>query len=93
MKKYKSLDELPLILKVKDVAEVLSISLNMAYCLVRSGQIRHICMGRSYLIPKAAVLALRKRLSNFLYAQRFAHNSRHQNMGLISNLDGYIFMC
>ena len=57
MKKvYKSLDELPLILKVKDVSEVLSISLNSAYCLVRSGQVRHVRMGRSYLIPKEAIL-------------------------------------
>ena len=56
MKKYKSFDELPLTLKVKDLAGILSISLTMAYCLIRSGQVRIIRMGRSYLIPKAAVL-------------------------------------
>ena len=57
MKKvYKSLDELPLILKVKDVSEVLSISLNSAYWIVRTGQIRDVRIGRSYLILKAADL-------------------------------------
>lgn len=57
MKKvYKSLDELPLILKVKDVSEVLSISLYSAYWIVRTGQIRDVRIGRSYLILKAADL-------------------------------------
>jgi len=41
---------------VKDLAEVLSISQNTAYTLVRSGEIRSIRTGRTYRIPKDAVI-------------------------------------
>ena len=51
-----SYDDLPLVLHVKDLARVLSVSQNTAYALVRSGQIRSIRMGRSYRIPKDAVI-------------------------------------
>ena len=51
-----SFDNLPLVLRVKDLAEILSISQNMAYALVRSGQIRSIRTGRTYRIPKDAVI-------------------------------------
>ena len=36
--------------------KVLSVSHNTAYALVRSGQIRSVRMGRSYRIPKDAVI-------------------------------------
>ena len=51
-----SFDNLPLVLHVKDLAEILSISQNTAYALVRSGQIRSIRTGRTYRIPKDAVI-------------------------------------
>ena len=51
-----SFDNLPLVLHVKDLAEILSISHNTAYALVRSGQIRSIRTGRTYRIPKDAVI-------------------------------------
>ena len=51
-----SFENLPLVLHVKDLAEVLSISQNTAYALVRSGQIRSIRTGRTYRIPKGAVI-------------------------------------
>ena len=51
-----SLDHLPLVLHVKDLAEILSISQNTAYALVRSGQIRSIRTGRIYRIPKDALI-------------------------------------
>lgn len=51
-----SYDDLPLVLHVKDLVRVLSVSQNTAYALVRSGQIRSIRMGRSYRIPKDAVI-------------------------------------
>lgn len=41
-----SFENLPLVLHVKELAEVLSISQNTAYTLVRSGQIRSIRTGR-----------------------------------------------
>ena len=46
MRKYKPFDELPLALSVKDLKEILSISQTMAYCLVRSGQVRLIMYGK-----------------------------------------------
>ena len=55
MKKITSLDDLPVVLHVKELAAVLSISPNTAYCLARSGQIRAVRIGRTYLIPKDAV--------------------------------------
>ena len=53
---FTSFENLPLVLHVKDLAEVLSISQNTAYALVRSGQIRSIRTGRTYRIPKDAVI-------------------------------------
>ena len=46
-----SFENLPLVLHVKELAEVLSISQNTAYALVRSEQIRSIRTGRIYRIP------------------------------------------
>ena len=43
------------VLRVKDLAVLLSISHNTAYALVRSGQIRSIRIGRTYRIPRDAV--------------------------------------
>ena len=51
-----SYSDLPLVLHVKDLAKVLSISQNTAYALVRSGQIRSIRTGRIYRIPKDALI-------------------------------------
>jgi len=48
-------NELPLVLQVKELAAVLSISQKTAYALVRSGAIRSIRVGRSYRIPREAV--------------------------------------
>ena len=56
-----SFDNLTLVLRVKDLAEILSISQNMAYALVRSGQIRSIRTGRTYRIPKDAVIEYLKK--------------------------------
>ena len=46
----------PPVLCVKQVAEILSISHNTAYALVRSKQIHSIRVGRSYRIPLDAVI-------------------------------------
>lgn len=51
-----SFANLPLVLHVKELAEVLSISQNTAYALLRSGQIRSIRTGRIYRIPKDALI-------------------------------------
>lgn len=46
---------LPLVLKVEDLMPILAIGRNMAYELVRSGQIGSIRVGRSYRIPVNAL--------------------------------------
>ena len=51
-----SFEHLPLVLHVKELAEVLSISQNTAYALVRSGHIRSIRTGRIYRIPRDALI-------------------------------------
>ena len=45
----------PIVYSVKDLCELLNISHNTAYMLVRSNQIKNIKLGRRYLIPHAAV--------------------------------------
>lgn len=53
--KYRTFDDLPLILRVEDLMPILKIGRNTAYELVRSGQIRSIRIGRQLRIPKVAV--------------------------------------
>ena len=53
--KFRSLDDLPLVLRVEDLMPVLDIGRNTAYELVRSGQIRSVRIGRKLRIPKQAV--------------------------------------
>lgn len=49
------LEHFPLVLHVKDLTQILSVSHNTAYNLVRSGEIRSIRIGRTYRIPREAV--------------------------------------
>jgi len=46
---------IPVVLHVKDLSTLLSVSHNTAYQLVSSGQIRSIRVGRTYRIPRVAV--------------------------------------
>ena len=55
--KYRSLDDIPLALRVEDLMPILGIGRNTAYELVRSGQIRSIRVGRKIRVPKDAVAA------------------------------------
>ena len=54
--KYRSLDELPLALRVEDLMPILGIGRNTAYELVRSGQIRSVKIGRQIRVPRDAVV-------------------------------------
>ena len=47
---------LPLILTVEQLAEVLRVGRNTAYDLVRSGQIRSVRVGRQIRIPRDALI-------------------------------------
>lgn len=51
----KKTKDLPLVLKVEDLMPILAIGRNMAYELVRSGQIGSVRVGRSYRIPVNAL--------------------------------------
>lgn len=57
-RKYRSYDDLPLVLSVPQVAEILEIGRNTAYDLVRCGEIRSIRIGRQIKIPKDALIEL-----------------------------------
>ena len=54
--KYRSLDDLPLTLRVEELMPILNIGRNTAYELVRSGQIRSIKIGKQLRIPRDAVV-------------------------------------
>ena len=54
--KYRSLDDLPVTLRVEELMPILGIGRNTAYELVRSGRLRSIRVGRQTRIPKAEVL-------------------------------------
>ena len=54
--KYRSLEDLPLALRVEDLMPILGIGCNTAYELVRSGQIRSIKIGRQIRVPRDAVV-------------------------------------
>ena len=53
--KFRSLDELPLVLRVEDLMPIMDIGRNTAYELVRSGHIRCIRIGRKLRIPREAL--------------------------------------
>ncbi len=44
------------VLKVKDLCEILGLSKNMVYNLLKSNTIRSLKTGRKYLIPKQCVI-------------------------------------
>ena len=54
--KYRSLDDLPVTLRVEELMPILGIGRNTAYALVRSGRLRSIHVGRQVRIPKNALI-------------------------------------
>ncbi len=52
---YHSVEEIPLVLKVDDLMPILDIGRNVAYELVRSGQIKSFRVGRLIRITREAV--------------------------------------
>lgn len=53
---YKNPDDLPLALDVEQVAQVLRVSRNTVYALIRSNKLRSIRVGRQIRITKEALL-------------------------------------
>ena len=56
MKIYRSIEDLPLVLRVEDLMPILGIGRNTAYELLRCGQIRSIRVGKQLRIPKQAII-------------------------------------
>ncbi len=56
MKTVPTLDALPFTLSVADLMSLLGIGRNSAYCLVRTGQIHALRIGRRIRIPRQALL-------------------------------------
>lgn len=52
----KDFDQLPLIIDVAELADILKIGLNNAYQLVRSESVKSLRIGRQYKIPKQALI-------------------------------------
>lgn len=53
---YRTIDELPLVLNVNEVAKILGIGRNLAYSLVNSGEIKGLRVGTKIRIPKQALI-------------------------------------
>ncbi len=54
---YTTFEQLPLVLSVEQLAQVLEIGKNYAYELVRCGEIQSIRVGHRFRIPKESVVA------------------------------------
>ena len=52
----KSINDLPVTLRVVDLIPLLGVCRNTAYALVRSGQIRSVKVGRGYRVPREAII-------------------------------------
>ena len=55
-RKFTSLEDLPLVLRVEDLMPILAIGRNTAYELVRCGRIRSVRIGNQFRIPRDAVI-------------------------------------
>lgn len=56
MNVYRTIEELPLVLRVEDLMDILGIGRNSAYSLVHSGQLRVLRIGNQIRIPREALL-------------------------------------
>lgn len=53
---YKSIEDIPVLLSIEDLQDILGIGRTKAYELIRSGQIRSIRIGRLVRISKSDLL-------------------------------------
>ena len=52
---YQNFDDLPLVLSIRQVAQVLNLGRDATYKLVKAGDIHSIRIGHQYRVPKAAI--------------------------------------
>lgn len=53
---YTTYDQLPLVLTVEELAELLHLGKASTYNLIHSGQVRCVKSGNKYIIPKSSVV-------------------------------------
>ena len=53
---YRTVEELPLLLNVNDVAKILGVGKNLAYSLINSGEIKGLRIGTKIRVPKQALI-------------------------------------
>lgn len=58
--KYAKYDELPLALSVEHIMDILGVSRNTVYAMIRSKQIGSVRVGHKYIIPKDSLIAFLK---------------------------------
>lgn len=51
----RSLEDLPMVLRVEDLMPILGVGRSNAYALVRSGQVRSVRIGHQFRIPREAI--------------------------------------
>ena len=51
----RSLEDLPMVLRVEDLMPILGVGRSNAYALVRSGQVRSVRVGHQFRIPREAI--------------------------------------
>lgn len=51
----RSMEELPMVLRVEDLMPILGVGRSNAYALVRSGQVRSVKIGHQFRIPREAI--------------------------------------
>ena len=51
----RSVEDLPMVLRVEDLMPILGIGRSNAYALVRSGQVRSVKIGHQFRIPREAI--------------------------------------
>lgn len=54
--KYQNFEQIPLILSVEEIADILQIGRNTAYNLIRSNQIESVRIGRQIRVSKSALI-------------------------------------
>lgn len=55
VKIVRSLEDLPMVLRVEDLMPILGVGRSNAYALVRSGQVRSVRVGHQFRIPREAI--------------------------------------
>ena len=53
---FQTIEDLPIMLQVEDLMQILNVGKNTAYSLIHAGCIKHLRIGRQIRIPKQALI-------------------------------------